>query len=510
MTRTLARPFIPSKYLHPRALLCASILASANVSQAQDATPAPSAPGPSTAPANTKPAASPSPIKLGEYTVSGSVRARYENWSWFDTPGFNDSYGFTGALARVGISKTSPRLDTTAELAIPVLAGLPDNAVAPASRGALGLGANYRAANGGQDASIFPKQLFARFKGNDGLSLRLGRFDWVDGSEIAPKNPALVALKRDRIAHRLLGNFGFSHMGRSYDGLQIQKADANRVLHLSLMRPTEGVFQLNGLGEVKGVDVAYASVSGIRTNDDWRVFGSFYRDDRTAPLSTKADNRPAALRTGDREDIAVGTVGAHYLKTIKQVDLLAWGALQGGDWGTQSHRAGAFALEAGYQLPNSKLKPWLRVGWNKSTGDGDSTDGRHETFFAMLPTPRIYARTPFYNSMNNDDVFASLILRPSPKLSVRADARRLRLSDADDLWYSGGGAFQDGSFGFAGRPSGGSKSLGNLFDISLDYAISPVSSVGLYFGHVAGGRVVSNIYAGDSLNYAYAEFTQRF
>jgi hypothetical protein len=78
------------------------------------------------------------------------------------------------------------------------------------------------------------------------------------------------------------------------------------------------------------------------------------------------------------------------------------------------------------------------------------------------------------------------------------------------LFYAGGGAFQDNSFGYAGRPSGGDKNLATLFDISLDYNLSPQSSLGLYFGHARGGKVIENIYSGNKLNYAYLEWTQKF
>ncbi len=457
-------------------------------------------------------AATPAPITIGKYIVSGSVRARYENWDWFNTPGFDDHYGFEGVLARVGIGRNTPRLDVLGELAVPALFNLPEHAIAPAPRGQLGLGANYRAANGNQDASIFPKQAFARFKFGqaNATGLRLGRFEFWDGSEATPKNPTLAALKRDRINHRMLGNFGFSHVMRSFDGAHLSSTRHGGVFNVMAMRPTEGVFQLNGLGEVNHVDIGYASYTRPAPRSEARLFAAYYRDGRTAPLSVKVDNRPAPARAADREDIAVSTLGAHYIQTLGQVDLLAWGALQGGSWGTLSHRADAFAVEAGYQPRNIKLKPWLRVGLDKSSGDRNASDGRHGTFFPMVYTPRIYARTPIYNSMNNDDLFASLIVRPNPKLSARLDARRIRLSSAKDLWYSGGGAFQDQSFGYAGRPSGGSKNLGNLFDISLDYNVSPESAVGLYFGHFAGGRVIENIYPGNKLNFAYVELTQKF
>lgn len=61
-----------------------------------------------------------------------------------------------------------------------------------------------------------------------------------------------------------------------------------------------------------------------------------------------------------------------------------------GDWGGLTHSAGAGAVEAGYQ-PKWKLKPWFRLGYFRSSGDGNPTDGDHNTFFQVLPTLRIYA-----------------------------------------------------------------------------------------------------------------------
>jgi hypothetical protein len=280
------------------------------------------------------------------------------------------------------------------------------------------------------------------------------------------------------------------------------------------MRPTEGVFQLDGSGEVDGVDTAYASYTRSMKSSEARLFGLYYGDDRQAPQSVKVDNRPAARRTADRENIGIGTLGGHYVSSLKAgagtADFLTWGAIQSGDFGNLKQRASAIAVEAGYQPKSSGLKPWFRTGYFRSSGDGNPNDGRHGTFFTALPTPRVYARTPFFNQMNNEDLFVMAILRPSPKLSLRADAHRLRLSNARDLWYSGGGAFSDNGFGYAGRPSGGSKKLGNLFDISADYNLSPTQSFGAYIGHVSGSDVARGIYANGSLTFAYLEMTQKF
>jgi hypothetical protein len=161
------------------------------------------------------------------------------------------------------------------------------------------------------------------------------------------------------------------------------------------------------------------------------------------------------------------------------------------------------------------LRPWLRVGYYRPSGDGNPADGDHKTFFTPLPTPRLYARYPFYNQMNTTDLFAQLLLRPNPKTNIRLEAHRLKLTSARDLFYAGGGAFQDGGngvngFGFAGRPSGGDKDLANLIDISFDYSPNPRTSFGLYFGQAFGGDVIDNIFDGNKSSLAFFEFTRRF
>jgi hypothetical protein len=152
-----------------------------------------------------------------DVTFTGSLRSRLYVWDWFQPASGNNGYVYSGNLLRIGFSQTKPTWDWNAEFAVPFLLGLPVNATGTGpQQGALGLGSNYVAANGGSQntAMIFPKQLYIRFSG-----LQIGRFDFLDGTEIAPKYEPLATVKRDRISQRLIGNFSFSDVGRSFDGL---------------------------------------------------------------------------------------------------------------------------------------------------------------------------------------------------------------------------------------------------------------------------------------------------
>ncbi|BCM89206.1 hypothetical protein IAD21_01050 [Abditibacteriota bacterium] len=493
----------------------------ATTAHAQTVAPAPT-PGTATggtpaAPARPQPAPRPF-LTVGGFSFSGYLRSRYENLNYFNAPGFNDSYGFTGSQLRLAAVRSTPKLDIQFDLQGTLLTGIPNDAVAPAPQGALGVGGNYYAANGGQDGSVYVRQAFVRSKGlfGTGSSARVGRFEYNDGLEIASKNPTLTWLKTQRIAQRLVGVFAYTHTGRAFDGGQLSLPVGKTGNFTTVVaRPTTGVFSVKSNDNVDGTGFVYGALSNSKPTADMRFFGMAYQDVRPAPKSVKVDNRPLAARQVDTNAIRVYTVGANYEKTLDSksgtIDLLAWGALQGGEWGRLRQRANAFALEAGYQPKGSKLRPWLRAGFYRASGDGNPNDRNHGTFFTPVTTPRLYARFPFYNQMNSQDAFAQLILRPNPKTNLRFEAHNLRLASSRDLWYQGGGAFTDGGFGFTGRPSNGNSSLGNLLDASFDYTIDPQTSVGLYYGYALGGKVIDAIYpSGGNATFGFVELTRRF
>jgi hypothetical protein len=459
--------------------------------------------------------------KIGGVTFSGSLRLRSESWDWFDTSAADGNYTYGAAVLRLSLGQQKEKMDWQVEGEFPWLINLPEHAIAPAPQGQLGLGASYFAASGTQDATAILKQAYVRFKGLAGdkaSSLRLGRFEFADGSEVTPKDATLATLKRDEIAHRLIGPFSFSHIGRSFDGVQYVRNTTSNNFTFVGARVTKGVFQLKEANEEMNVDFYYGAFTKPfatkRTQNDVRVFAMHYHDGRD---TLKTDNRALTLRTLDHDNVRVTTFGGHSITAIKAgkgtADVLLWGAGQFGNWGRLDHRAGAIAAEAGYKF-GIKTNPWIRAGYFRSTGDGDASDGTHTTFFQGLPTPRIYARFPFYNLMNNEDVFAQFRIKPHARVSLRTDVHYLRLSNAKDLWYAGGGAFQDQTFGYTGRASGGRRSLGTLFDLSADFNVTETTVFTVYAAGVRGGDVQRFIYPEGGKHpkarFVYFELSQRF
>jgi hypothetical protein len=462
------------------------------------------------------------PIKIGDVTVTGSLRSRVYFWDWFQPTAGNNNYQYSGNLFRIGFSQNRDSWDWNAEFAVPFLLGLPSNAVGTgAQQGALGLGSSYLSANSGSQntAMIFPKQLYVRLDGLFGSkehTLQIGRFEFLDGSEVVPKNSTLAAVKRDRVYQRLIGNFGFSDVGRSFDGVHYAYATPHDNVTFIGAVPTRGVFQVDGWGWNR-IGFGYTSYThewgGKRHSADTRLFFIEYDDFRHI---LKTDNRPLAARRADLSNIRIDTFGGHSLHAVETgpgtIDLLFWGAVQTGRWGVETQRAGAFDAEGGFQPKIlSRLRPWLRGGYTYGSGDGNPNDNRHETFFQILPTPRPYARFPFFNMMNTEDRFAILMLRPHPKVTVSSEFHALRLSDANDFWYSGGGAFQPWTFGYTGRTTSGRRSLGNLYDTGVDYRVNRRLTLSAYLGYTQGLAAMEQIYpAGKDGRFGYLELFHRF
>ena len=469
-----------------------------------------------TAPKAKEPVAAP-----GKLDVHGGLRWRTENWDWFGEPA-ERKYTFNALQFRLSIGQQRESWDWNLEFEAPLLFNLPQQAQGAGALGQYGAGPAYFAANDRQQnvGSIFAKQGYIRLKHLPGKlpqALRIGRFEFSDGGEMAPKNATLAALKLTRINQRLIGPFGWTHVGRSFDGLHYTAEIGKANLTVMSAVPTRGVFQADGWGQVK-TPLTYAAftrpVQHGRYQAEWRAFGMYYTDLRDV---VKTDNRALRVRQAELTDrIQIGTFGGHLLQAYETkagtFDAVGWLALQAGNWGALKHRAWSGVVEGGFQpriLP--RLKPWLRAGVTQGSGDKNAADGTHGTFFQVLPTPRPFARTPFYNMSNTLDRYALVSVKPRKNLTVGAEFHSVRLSNANDLWYGGGGAFQPWTFGYAGRPSGGARSLANLFDISVDYTINKHYAVGGYFGRTIGRQVTQSIY-GNSPNgrLGYLEFSYRF
>ena len=436
-------------------------------------------------------------------------RYRWEDWQAF-APKSSD---FHGIRTRVGLDyryKNSLRLFAQAQ----------QTAVLGLSASDSGAGGLYRSNNGNKDnpASIRPSQFFAQFNPADGSWVRAGRSYINMGTEVGYKEANWQYLKSKRQAQRLVGAVDWTNGARAGDGLASRVKIGDQVLHLFVAQPTTGVFVVD--------DDAYRSNDGI-------IFGGL---DWTAPRGVLlnntevsafvmgySDTRNPAEVAGLFGDIEVYTLGGSMLGVYPvgkgRVDALLWGAFQFGEYADQGpttgvqnrdQSAGAMVAEIGYQLPDLWAQPWLRVGVNWASGDGNLDDNDRGTFFNMLPTNHLYyGYTDQLAFQNLTDLLLQLKLTPVEKLGVELTYHRFWLDSSADFRWAGTGAFSRSNLGFVRGASNASTDVGQELDILVTYAVNRWMSVLGGYSKLWAGDVFAGTPDGDA-DFAYLQMQIKY
>ena len=440
-----------------------------------------------------------------------------ELWRFFEPrPGGGDAdYAFGANRLQAGVQRSTGAYDLTAALQYVQFCGLPSDAVGP---GPLGIGAVYYAHAGRSDS----RQVYLRYANIrlkrllPGVTLQIGRMPYSSGAEASSGNTKIEAVKLQRIAARLVGEFEWSLYQRAYDGVRGDTSHNRWSATAVAFHPTQGGFEDAAGLMMRGVTVL-GGVATFRTSPvapaaQWQLFALRYRD--TRKVAARPDNTG---RTASAVDVGINTFGATVVVAPaphdgRQWDGMLWVAGQSGAWYEQTHRAVSIAAEAGHQWTTAAWQPWVRGGWLFASGDRDPFDNRHGTFFQMLPTVRRYAQNALYSQMNNTDLFAQVMLRPRPKLAVRLDWHRIGLASSRDAWYFGSGATQNRGtlFGFSTRPSNGASTLTSIAEGSADYAISSHWSINGYVSVARGGSVAEPAFAGRTMTFGYLENVLQF
>lgn len=457
-----------------------------------------------------------------EPKVTGTVSniTRVESWSYFQPrveilaltqePIGEPDYTFIGDRAELGVRVEGDRFDVTGAFNYVRLENLPTRAIGP---GGFGSGAFYFAATGVRYSyQLYLSELTVRVKSADRRRvLTFGRMPFASGSESTSSTVSLETLKRERLHSRLIGNFEWSYYQRRFDGARFD-ADRGRWHYTAAaFVPTQGGFEESTNLSMPKVQVAVASAARATERSESQGFAYLYRDHRRGAFAV-VDN---AFSTDRLVRIAVATAGASHARVVStragELDVVAWGTVQAGEWYGTPHRAASATAEIGHRWTRAPLRPWLRGGYLWSSGDADPGDGRHATFFQMLPSSRKYALSSVYAQMNIRDAFLQAWIEPR-RFNARIEVHQVSLASGRDLWYQGSGATvsRDRFFGFSGRAAGGETSLGTVLEGTVDVPIRKYWSVNGYAGTMWGGGVVSRMFTGTRLTFWSIENVIRF
>jgi len=462
--------------------------------------------------------------------VTGTLSnlTRVESWSFFDPyPAAepdqfagNPDYTFIADRGELGARVEGPRFGLSGAFNYVRLENLPTNAIGP---GGLGTGAFYFAATGlSYSYQLYLSELTLAVKARDGGgALVVGRMPFASGAEVVAANPSLDALKRERLHARLVGTFEWSYYQRRFDGARVDVDRPGWHVTAAAFMPTQGGFEESTNLTMPNVQVATASYTrkgvvnrqpqeGIASTSEFQLFGTVYRDRRE--MAAVVDNTRSPDRPVDVTITALGGSHARIAPTRSgEFDTVLWAAVETGDWYGQAHRAASVTAEAGHRWTSAAGRPWLRAGYWWSSGDGDGTDDRHGTFFAVLPSSRKYALSSTYAHMNLTDAFVQAWFEPRG-VKTRIEVHAVGLASGQDLWYQGSGATASSGryFGFSGRAAGGRTRLGTVLEGAVEMPLMKYWSLNAYGGTMWGGDVVKFNFRGPRLRFWYLENVIRF
>ncbi|MBY0280003.1 alginate export family protein [Candidatus Binatia bacterium] len=437
-------------------------------------------------------------------------RFRAEFVDWFTPPSDSKTpdsrYNFVGNKLQVGVRVTRAPYEMFVQVQDSTLGNVPSGAVGPG-------GTYYANTMSHTQNGVILRNAWAQTKslfGLDGLFLKGGRQLYYDGVDVAAKQPNLKWIQANRIGQRLIGPFDYTHVGRSFDGGQV--GFGNDLINVTAFgfRPTYGGYEVDANRELD-IDLGGLSLnlpdSPQLGNTIGRLFWFVYHDYRDVVY---VDNRPLPVRQATKgESTTLHTIGANAIHVEPLgpgfADGMAYGFGQFGNYQDQKQSAWAYGVEAGYQVAEVWSRPWLRLGIDSASGDPNPDDDLHQTFFQMLPTAWLYAQFPFYNMMNNQDVFVQALLDPHPMVSVRTDFHWLRVNSGRDLAYFGGGATKNDFFGFGGVPADGRQELAYLAHVNVEIRPTAYFKMNAFFAHAWGQGVIAQNFTGSDGNYGYLE-----
>ena len=435
---------------------------------------------------------------------------RVESWSYFEPlidplgltqgPIGDPDYTFIGDRAELGVRIDGRRFDLSGAFNYVRLENLPTNAIGP---GGLGAGAFYFAATGERYSyQLYLGELAVRVNSADKrTSVTVGRMPFASNHRLAA----------DRLDGRLLGNFEWSLYQRRFDGARVDVTRGRWHFNAGAFMPTQGGYEESTNLTITKIQVGTASATYATGRSESQAFLYAYRDRRRGSMAV-VDNR---LVDDRRPDVSIASIGGSHARVIAtgagEVDAVAWGAAQLGDWYGAPHRAASVALEAGHRWTRARWRPWLRAGYLWASGDDGWDDDNHNTFFQMLPSSRKYALSSAYAQMNLRDAFVQAVIEPRG-FNARIEVHRLELASGADLWYQGSGATAsaDRYFGFAGRYAQGETSLGTVLEGTIDVPLKKYWSVNAYAGTMWGGGVVRRYFTDKRLTFWSLENVIRF
>ncbi len=433
--------------------------------------------------------------------VTGDLRLRWEDFATpAAAPADRRKYDLTSARLRLNLEfeRGSWRIHAAVQGAL--ARTLPEDAV-------FGAGRSYYVASGGEaepeTADLLELSVSLR---TPRFRITAGRQAFGEGFETGTGLDRLDAVKRTRLAERLVGNWEWVNVARRFDGasLAVDRASWNLsgFAHRLLSGGVNYATPLERLDKVHVVGATWTFKRGtLLERTELRIFDVGYRDERDSVVALAGGN------------LSLHTFGLSLLGGDDANDWLVWAAAQRGSWGVDPQRAWAAFAEYGHQWQSAVARPWLRCGAARASGDPDPRSGERRTFFNVVPTNhKWYGAMDFVAFSNLTTLYAHLLVFPAPRLQLELGVHHFRLTEQHDAWVLGSGPFDNASLGYQRRANASaSDRLGHEVDLIATYALTQAGSVEVGGGRFLGGAVVrSSLPDHADGSWLYAQLVWKF
>ncbi len=250
--------------------------------------------------------------------------------------------------------------------------------------------------------------------GKSGVTFAIGRQEWYYGE------------------HRMIGNFGWDNVGRSFDGVKVRYARERFFIDGLLAQITERTTAI--AAPVNGASTAGSTLYGAyaqwapRPASEYETYLLGFDDHITA----------AGEVTGTSGGTTVHALGGRLKDRFGRLDLKLEAAVERGEYHGDDLRAHAAGLIGGVNF-GKEVKTRLLFGYDYATGDVDGTDGRREEFFNFFPTNHPhYGYMDMFGWRNINSPWAGVSVAKGRHFA-QAAAHRFGLEQASGEWKDAGG-----------------------------------------------------------------------
>lgn len=328
--------------------------------------------------------------------------------------------------------------------------------------------------------------------------------------------PLTVRVGRQEIIwgdHRVLGNFVWSNVGRTFDGGRFMWDTDEIHIETIAARVDEDGFTGDD-GSDNSDENMYAGQFAFKKLIPGALLELMY----ISRIDEDTDSN-IAVASGysvpGSESVEVHDFGFRLDGKVPNLDAIDYTLEmhgQFGDFGDQTQKAYAVAAKAGYTFKDMNWKPRFGVEYAHASGDDDPTDNDHETFDNLYPTNHmngIYGFADLVSWQNMHDFRVNAKVTPTNKLTAQVDFHYFLLDQAEDGWYLASAALA------TPRPAGGyddnDDELGQEVDLTVSYQLyKNVGILGGYSWFGAGDWIDNNMNSDTDTNWVYLQTTVTF